>query len=385
MDMPVVLSFGMGLDGAAIIGEWLSNPASRDFDLQDLVVISAQPGGEGAETKRQIEQHILPLFRRHHIRYVQVARAGPSLRDGYVVLDDSRKPATLHTTGRFFTLYDEMVASGTVPQYASGKRTCSDKFKGVPISQWLKHEFGDQRIRHVFGYAADEQKRIARARQFEDSRGLRCRYEFPLRDWGWDRAACAARSVIFFDEEIVRSCCAFCPFAAQIGSKQEMLERYRRHPAEAATTLLMEHLAIALNPRMALYPGGRRCRDLVQHSGNVAALRQYRTVLATTPWALYHVERIYHRPGMTDRRLTTLTTGDEAAVTAALYRLAGKRQLPVQTDAHDVTPRIYVRQRGDGYPALEEMYVIGPALAQDKSRKRFAGAWAEHTRQLRMF
>ena len=158
-----------------------------------------------------------------------------------------------------------------------------------------------------------------------------------------------------------------------------------RHPEEAATTMLMEHLAIALNPRMSLYPGGQRCRELVARSENIAALSRYRQLLDTTPWALYHVERIYHRPGLTDRRLTTIQTGSAEIVTTALYALAHDRGLPVDCDEHDVTPRAYVRQRGDGYPTLEEMYVVGPALAKDKSRKRFANEWTARTQQLRMF
>jgi hypothetical protein len=40
----VVMSYGMGADSTAILMRWLTEPASRDFDLQDLVVITAHTG-----------------------------------------------------------------------------------------------------------------------------------------------------------------------------------------------------------------------------------------------------------------------------------------------------------------------------------------------------
>lgn len=36
----VVLAYGLGADSSAILARWLTEPASRDFDLDDLVVIT---------------------------------------------------------------------------------------------------------------------------------------------------------------------------------------------------------------------------------------------------------------------------------------------------------------------------------------------------------
>ena len=76
--MKTILSFGMGVESSALLLSWLERPESRDFDLErDLVVITAQTGGEHPDTKWLCEQYLLPRMRAHCVRYVQVAR-GPS-------------------------------------------------------------------------------------------------------------------------------------------------------------------------------------------------------------------------------------------------------------------------------------------------------------------
>lgn len=46
---PVILSYGMGVDSTAILTRWLLEPWSRDFGLEDLVVLTAQTGDESLE------------------------------------------------------------------------------------------------------------------------------------------------------------------------------------------------------------------------------------------------------------------------------------------------------------------------------------------------
>lgn len=50
-------------------------PSSRDFDLRDLIVISADTGGEFEQTIRDVEEIVLPALRRYHIRFIQVGRS----------------------------------------------------------------------------------------------------------------------------------------------------------------------------------------------------------------------------------------------------------------------------------------------------------------------
>lgn len=95
----VVLSYGLGVDSTAILLRWLHEPTSRDFDLDDLVVVTAMTGDEWDKTGTDVEQHILPLLRRHGVRYVQAARARRHVTTagaGLVVLT-TRPPRTSST------------------------------------------------------------------------------------------------------------------------------------------------------------------------------------------------------------------------------------------------------------------------------------------------
>jgi hypothetical protein len=114
----VVLSFGMGLDSASLLLRWLAEPSTRDFDLEDLVVISAMTGHEFSSTRQAVETHVLPRLRAAGVRFVQVARSQRRTTragDGVVVLDDSRCPQRLYAEG-LYTLGQEMLSAGTVPQ-----------------------------------------------------------------------------------------------------------------------------------------------------------------------------------------------------------------------------------------------------------------------------
>src|SRR5947209_13202497 len=96
-----VMSNGLGVESVAILLRWLEEPATRDFRLEDLTVITAMTGKEWPDTRRDFEQYILPRFRNQNIRFVQVARAGHLEKDGIVVLDASRNPERLYIEGAY--------------------------------------------------------------------------------------------------------------------------------------------------------------------------------------------------------------------------------------------------------------------------------------------
>ncbi len=127
MNIPIVASLGMGLDSSVMVDRWLADLTSRDFELSDLIVISSQVGLEDQETGRQMEELLFPRLRASSVRTVQIARRGPRQADGIVVLDDTREPTRCFATGSGYTLYDELISAGTVPQYANGQRRCSLK------------------------------------------------------------------------------------------------------------------------------------------------------------------------------------------------------------------------------------------------------------------
>jgi len=137
-NLPIFLSYGLGVEGTAILLRWVSEAKARDFDLSDLTVITAQVGEEWDDTCADATDHILPLMCNYGIRYVQVARAGHLEEDGIEVLDDTREPRVIYQQGAY-KLSDELMLAGTVSQFGS-THTCSLKFKVFPIEFWLKDE-----------------------------------------------------------------------------------------------------------------------------------------------------------------------------------------------------------------------------------------------------
>ena len=66
-------------------------------------------------TGRDVTTYVLPLMRRHRIRYVQVARSGPFESDGITVLDDSRQPQRVFLQGA----YNSPMSYGGMEPYPS--------------------------------------------------------------------------------------------------------------------------------------------------------------------------------------------------------------------------------------------------------------------------
>lgn len=147
---PICWSYGLGVESTVGIVRTLHEPgfrppALRD-DLSNLVVMVAQTGDEWTSTCDLVATYVLPLLRERAVRFVEVARAGPSAADGIVVLQDSRSPVRLHPDADehgFYALSAEHRGNGVLPTLG-GRRTCSAKSKGVPLDGWraryLAHE-----------------------------------------------------------------------------------------------------------------------------------------------------------------------------------------------------------------------------------------------------
>jgi hypothetical protein len=90
--MNLVLSYGLGVDSTALLLRWLEDPASRGFELSELLVVTSMTGDEWPRTGVLVEKHVLPRLRNAGVRFAQVARAGCLQGDGIVVLDNSSAP-----------------------------------------------------------------------------------------------------------------------------------------------------------------------------------------------------------------------------------------------------------------------------------------------------
>jgi hypothetical protein len=387
--MKTILSYGMGVESSALLLSWLERPESRDFDLErDLIVITAQTGGEHPDTKRLCEQYLLPRMRAHRVRYIQVARAGHLEADGIIVLNDTREPFTVHIQG-VYTLAEELRSAGTVPQF-SGDRICSMKFKGWAIETWLAQELSGQSYRHALGYNAEEQSRIAKSeRAFakrvpapvrmafgfncdEESRIVRAaKYDttlrkgfYPLFEWKWTRDRCLQYLKDLTGVTWPKSCCVYCPFQSL---REDTIARMRQFPEQVAEALLLEHQSLCLNPRGSLYRD-RTLLSVVIENHHAEALRYFMERLGAAEYALYRVRRIYKRPGKADRAVQKLETGRRAEMAACFERISSGLDVRVE---HDIRYS-YVRMREpDRYPAVEEFFVVAPATVESKTRYGF--------------
>lgn len=389
----VVVSYGLGVDSTSLLLRFLEEPSSRDFPLDQLLVVTSMTGDEWPHTGKLVEEHVLPRLRAAGVRYAQVARGGTRQGDGIRVLSDTTAPTRLYLDGAY-KLSDELTAAGTVPQ-VGGTRRCSMKFKGWVIDTYLEH-FAPLAVRHAFGFEIGEQRRAddcqrhmpgrlafgfeigeqGRARQASDYDTPHRVAEFPLIDWGWDREACRR-----YIEQITgvpdwpKSACVYCPFAmtSKAGRKNIVL-RYDTRPQAAIDALLLEWRALCLNPRGGLI-AGERLIDLLAEQ-RPALVEQFRAHLDHVPHSVYEVRRLWRpkrddplKVHMANRDLRILAHGPRLQCEARVRSLG-----PI--DTHDGIERVYRLRRGEQLPTRESFVVAGPAGAVEKALPSFGTWWA---------
>lgn len=364
--MKHLLNYGMGVDSTAILLRWILDSASRPFPLKDLIVVSAQTGNEYGSTKTLVETYILPLMRSYGIRYVQVAKAGHSIRDGYTILSDTRSPDICHTEGDY-TLGHAMRIAGTQPQRA-GAHTCAMRWKGEVLDAWLKDTCSGEAIGPYLGYAKGEERRADKCSDYEC---MGSEFLFPLLDWGWERQDCIDYIQAHLGIEWQKSCCVYCPFQ----NAKAAAERWEAEPEAGIYALMMESAALALNPRQNLF-GTTSAFD-------VASDRLKRLLLDRldqTPWALYRVERIY-RGRMCDRRVEKVS-GEITRLDAEAKVSQIAKNLGLTIEASDQRfTRAYSHHRNDGELSCEAFWVAAPAFIRSKVRnaKSFQNYWEQAT------
>jgi hypothetical protein len=415
--MKVVLSYGMGVDSTAILLRWLTDPSSRDFDLSDLIVLTAQVGDEFESTTRLVDSIILPMLRKANVRTVEIGRVSGSARDGIKVLQDTRWPRQMHP-GEVFRLSDEFRASGVIAA-SGGVHKCSIKSKAEPLTRWLDAEFSGETYTHAMGFNADEQGRAdrdvtaraksgalssayriafgynadetKRAAKGQDARAKKAQSapEFPLIEWGWTYADCEdfIFATVFVDWP--KSACTHCPFS---GGKKSVLRRYRAEPQAAADAMALEQVALALNPRMNLFVT-KSLHSVIEADENHAALALFEAQTAAAEWATYRVRRIYSGPGKAVRDVQVTFRGTKAEATARATGVFVERD----TDAA-VTETLVFNRDGSAdlnkhgkqkirkqyvTPVIEELWTAAPAhVAAKCGSKTFEEKWATARRSI---
>lgn len=389
----VVVAAGMGVDFAAMVREWTTNPASRDFALDECVFVTAMTGDEYPATERAMNEMILPILRDHCVRYVQIARAGQPDSSRYEILDDSRSPQRMHMRGTGWALSHELRSAGTLPQIAHGKRICSYRAKGQVLDWWIADEIAKGTISagfcHVIGYSADELYRANRDGTYtQNSR----RPYYPLIEWEWDRATCEAFLEEWLGHPYPRSCCVYCPFQCSAKSRAELVARWIADPDAGAVALELEYSSLGLNPRMGLFGTTTAHGFVADHGLHEVAARAARRLEAATSWTIYEVRRVFDAKkgdatakGMAWRSVRPVMTGTRGDMHHALTVL-GANGNRVEQDRHGLT-RAWLRNPFHGdhrdqpvtYPAAEHYYALIPTGPKAKERTGFARKWAAVT------
>jgi hypothetical protein len=368
-----VLSFGLGADSTAVLLRWLIEPSTRDFDLADLVVITALTNDEFPSTITDVEAAVLPRLRDHGVRYVQVGRnrrTTTTAGDGITTYSDTTSPTRVQQ-GRGYALSKEMLTAATLPQLAS--RRCSARAKGAALDPVIARLTAGQPYRHYLGFEAGELRRAQRDATFNTDlrQGV-----YPLISWGWTRT-----DATDFIKDVTgiawqKSACTFCPF--QFSSRAgfaSALERYRREPTAGADAIYLEAVSLAFNERVGLLAKGRLI-DAVRQAGLTEVIRQYQDRVNSTEHGLYEVQRVARpRPGTTPliaRRVRRLDHGTPSAMRLALATRPGRTVIGT-----DGITRVVRRVRGPQAPWVEHFCVVAPtAEVADKARPGFDAMFA---------
>ncbi|MEU6191356.1 hypothetical protein [Nocardia sp. NPDC047038] len=379
----LVWSYGMGAESTAGIVRTILDPTFRHPcllpDLSNLIVVTAQTGDEFSSLATLVEHHVLPLFRAHNIRTVEVARAGPRNEDGIVVLQDTRQPQRMHFDARehgFYALSDENRANAVQPQ-RSGKRKCTLKFKGWPMDTWRDRELGARPYLHAIGYNAEEENRIARESVL-DLGGHR-QMIYPIHNAGWTRQQCREYLHDIFGVWLPKSLCRECCFVSKI-EWPDQIARLLAEPEESSRHVVDEYVTLALNAKSGLFGPQDTLTERLRAAGADAILELAENEISHSPWALYRLRRVYFAPATAWRSVDVALRGTPAHTQEMLRRLAESLEIPVITDARHHT-RLWLAQRppqSTTYPQVECFFVAMPALVMDKQQPGFETHWVAH-------
>jgi hypothetical protein len=383
MDM---LSYGLGVDSTAALVHGLEDGLDG-FDPANLVVVTAMTGDEYTLSGELVAEFVLPILRRHKVRYVQIARGGQAAAHGYHLLSDSTATTEMVMAGDW-ALADEMFTNGTVPQVSTTRRTCSERAKGDPLDWWSADEFGDRPYRHAVGFSFDRKEQARAARDVTHDRGgLRLPW-YPLIRWQWPRARCQSFLLERFGVLWPRSCCGYCPFQANTAGLVEMVARWRGDPARARQALYMELMSMAFNPRGVLF-GSRSARQVARSHGLGDLVDDVDAQAAASRWAIYDVRRAYParrlnpkgpstagnwdrtRKAQARRSVRTLMTGPAAHMRAVLAAGGDVEE------CDGGVLRAWTLRASAPWPSREAFVIAAPIGVVDKTGDGFDAVWAD--------
>jgi hypothetical protein len=251
----------------------------------------------------------------------------------------------------------------------------ADETSRIKESDAAIAQYNQKNYASVFGFNADEVHRLREAKQYDIAPRIGIYF---LELWGWSRQTAYDYIKKHTGIGWPRSRCSYCPFNSLTESD---IERHRAHPAELADALLVEHIALAINPRSTLYPKSSLYEIAVGHDLS-AGLKLFDAHVDSCEHSFYRVRRIYYpkkgdvtKKGTTDRAVERLATGTRAEMQREFTRQA--KGLLVERHLNHLYA--YKRHRSEVlFPTGEEFYVVCPSTVETKARysmERFDQKW----------
>lgn len=193
-DEPIVVAYGAGVDSTAmLIG---LKKRGRRVDL----ILFADTGSEKPETYAYLDIMDQWLAANDMPTIIRLKRSSPKAGDT--------------------SLHGECLRKRILPSLAYGGHSCSLKWKVEPQWAYCKRHFGWSHRRRAWRHGPYITKLIGYDAGPADSRRTKKatgkwpaghRYEYPLRDWGWDRARCVAEIEAAGLPVPLKSACFMCP------------------------------------------------------------------------------------------------------------------------------------------------------------------------------
>lgn len=221
-DGPLVVPYGAGTNSTALLVGLIEKGIKPDL------VIFADTGNEKPNTYE-------------HIKAVHTWLVGQGYPGIAVVRHANRQ-------GEELTLEQDVMRLQTLPAYAFGFKTCSQKFKIQPQNKFLNSwdvataawDEG-KTVARTIGYDAGEWRRVKHANSVSGKDAHKFTNYFPLAAWGWSREDCQAAILRAGLELPGKSACFFCPAM----KKHEILQLREDYPDLFDRAIDMEQRALA--------------------------------------------------------------------------------------------------------------------------------------------
>jgi hypothetical protein len=209
----------MGVDSSALIVGFVQRRIKID------AILFADVGDEKPETYAYYRV-ISAFLKKHGFPPIHVVRYNP-------------------VKATYITLSENCLQNGTLPSLAFGRKACSQKFKVVPQNRWCDtwapavRAWGrGLKVVKFIGYDAGP-KDARRGHDLKDD--PQYQYEYPLREWGWDRERCMDEIDKAGLRIPMKSACWHCPAS----KPNEVAWLARTHPDLFARAIAMEDSAKA--------------------------------------------------------------------------------------------------------------------------------------------